>query len=88
MLQAILAIIVVVAFIGVIGLWTFFPPQGAEPQQVTAMLNTLIGLLGGSAGAVIGFYFGSSKGSSTKDDTIAALSKEPAPPTPPANPAT
>lgn len=85
--QRILALAIVGSFVGLIVLWTFRPPAG-DPAQITAMLNTLIGILAGAAGAVVGFYFGSSKSSASKDDTIASLANNqpPAPPAPPAPP--
>jgi hypothetical protein len=51
--------------------WMFHPP--ATDAAATAVLNTLVGTLGGYSGMVVTFYFGSSRTSSTKDQTIANL---------------
>ncbi len=86
--QKILAFVLVVAFIVVIFVWMFHAP--ASDAAATAVLNTLVGTLGGFAGMVVTFYFGSSRTSATKDQTIAALTNPPTngatvtPPIPPA----
>lgn len=69
--QKILALVTVVAFIAVIFVWMFFPPK--TDQAATAVLNTLVGTLGGLVTMVLTFYFGSSRSSSAKDNTIAQL---------------
>jgi hypothetical protein len=71
--QKLLAFTLTVSFIVVILLWMFHPPSG--DAGTTAVLNTLVGTLGGMAGMVVTFYFGSSKGSSNKDDTISEMVK-------------
>ncbi len=68
--QKLLAFVVVVAFIIVIYIWMFHPP--ATDAASTGVLNTLVGTLGGFAGMVVTFYFGSSRGERAKDTTIAA----------------
>ncbi len=73
--QASLAFIIVFAFIGVIILWTFFPPPG-DPAQIGGMINTLIGILAAAATAIVGFYFGSSEASRKKDETIGDIAKQ------------
>lgn len=86
--QKILAFVLVVAFIAVIFLWMFHAPS--SDAAATSVLNTLVGTLGGFAGMVVTFYFGSSRTSATKDQTIAALTNPPAngaPQTPPIPPA-
>ena len=70
--QKILALIIVLAFIGLIIFWTVIPPPG-DPAQISGMINTLIGILAGSATAVVGFYFGSSSGSKEKDTTMSNI---------------
>lgn len=70
--QKILAFVLVVAFIIVIFVWMFHPP--ATDAAATAVLNTLVGTLGGYTGMVVTFYFGSSRSSTSKDQTIANLS--------------
>ena len=89
--QKILAFVLVVAFIVVIFVWMAVPPK-ADAGAV-AVLNTLVGTLGSFAGMVVTFYFGSSRTSATKDQTIAALTTSPpgqanaAPANPPIPPA-
>lgn len=73
--QAALAFIIVFAFIGVIVLWTFFPPPG-DPAQIGGMINTLIGILAAAATAIVGFYFGSSDSSKRKDQTLSEIAKQ------------
>ena len=87
--QKLLAFVIVVAFIVVIFTWMFFAPK--SDAAATAVLNTLVGTLGGYAGMVVTWYFGSSRSSANKDQTIAALSapqpaasNEPSPAGPPA----
>ena len=70
--QKLLAFVIVVAFIVVIFTWMFFAPKA--DAAATAVLNTLVGTLGGYAGMVVTWYFGSSRASANKDATIAALS--------------
>lgn len=48
--------------------------RGLDPSIITQLIAaviTLVGTLGGQAGAVNTFYFGSSKSSSNKDETVA-----------------
>lgn len=66
--QKMLALSVVGAFIITITLWMFFPPKG-DPGSI-AVLNTLVGALGSGFGMVLTYFFGSSKSSSDKDQTI------------------
>jgi len=77
--QKILAFVVTAAFILVIFVWMFFPPKA--DSGATAVLNTLVGTLGGLATMVLQFYFGSSRNANTKDNTIAALVAPEAAPT-------
>jgi len=84
--QKILALVVTAAFILVIFVWMFFPPK--TDQGSTAVLNTLVGTLGGLTTMVLTFYFGSSRNANTKDNTIAQLvapdeTSKPLPPTTP-----
>jgi len=69
--QKILALLLVVAFISVIVLWMFHPPQ--TDAASTAVLNTLVGTLGGMTTMVVSYYFGSSRTAGTQANTIAAL---------------
>ena len=81
--QKILALVLVVAFIVVIMLWMFFPPK--TDAASTAVLNTLVGTLGGMTTMVVSYYFGSSRTAGTQANTIAALVS---PATTPAHPGT
>ena len=69
--QKLLAFVIVVAFIVVIFTWMFFAPKA--DAAATAVLNTLVGTLGGFAAMVVSFYFGNSRASANKDQTIANL---------------
>jgi hypothetical protein len=60
------------AFILVIFGWMFFPPKAADAGSL-AVLNTLTGVLGTAFVSIMTFYFGSSKGSKDKDDTISQM---------------
>jgi len=69
--QKILAVVLVASFISIIVIWMFVPPHSDAGS--TAVLNTLVGTLGGMTTMVVSFYFGSSRNANTKDNTIAAL---------------
>ena len=69
--QKLLAFCVVISFIVVVLIWMFHPPTGDAGS--IAVLNTMVGTLAGLTGAIITFYFGSSKGSKDKDDTISSI---------------
>jgi hypothetical protein len=69
--QRLLAFIIVTSFIVVIIIWLFHEPQG--DAGANAVLNMLMGSLASLAGMVATFYFGSSKGSKDKDDTISSI---------------
>jgi len=69
--QKILAVVLVGSFILIIIIWMFYPPNTNAAS--TAVLNTLVGTLGGMSTMVVSFYFGSSRNANTKDNTIAAL---------------
>ena len=84
--QKLLAFVIVVAFIVVIFTWMFFAPK--SDAAATAVLNTLVGALAGYTGTVIMFYFGNSRASANKDQTIANLANPAAPTVPPAPPPT
>ena len=67
-----LATAITTAFVLVIFGWMFFPPKAADAGSL-AVLNTLTGVLGTAFVGVVQFYFGSSKGSKDKDDTISQM---------------
>jgi FtsH-binding integral membrane protein len=67
-----LAFLVTGAFILVVFGWMFFPPKASDAGSL-AVLNTLTGVLGTSFVSIMTFYFGSSKGSKDKDDTISQM---------------
>jgi hypothetical protein len=74
-----LAITITAAFILVIFGWMFFPPKAADAGSL-AVLNTLTGVLGTAFVGVVQFFFGSSKGSKDKDDTISLMATGNPPP--------
>ena len=63
--QSLLAGFIVASFVGVIILVVFHPP----PQEQAATIFTLIGGLSTLAAGVGSYYFGSSKGSVSKDES-------------------
>lgn len=69
----VLAWVIVVGFFGLIGVLMFveIPPKQNE------VMFMLFGTLSAGFGAVIQYFFGSSKGSAEKTDRIAALAKQP-----------
>lgn len=72
-MQNILALVIVVGFIGMMLFWTVVPPP--ENPSVLGMMQILLGLLGAAATAVTSYYFGSSSGSKDKDTTIGDIAK-------------
>lgn len=75
--QQTLSFLVVVSFIVIVVIWMFKPPSG-DPGAI-AVLNTLVGALGGFAATVIGYFFGSNKAAKDKDDTIKEIAMAPTP---------
>ena len=84
-LVKLLAFVIVVAFIIVTFHLMFFAPSAAD-AAATGVLNTLVGTLGGFAAMVVSFYFGNSRASANKDQTIANLANPAAPTVPPPAP--
>jgi hypothetical protein len=78
-----LAFLVVLSFVAVVMFMIHFPPTGSEGAM--AVLNMLIGILGGGFTAVISYFFGSSSGGEKQAATIAALAKPSEKPVEPAN---
>lgn len=73
--QKLLAFVIVIATVVVIFVWMFFPPKGDAGAM--AALQILTGALVASMGQVVSFYFGNSRSSVAKDQTIATLSSTP-----------
>jgi Na+/proline symporter len=67
-IRAIIAALVIMSFVGLVTLWMLHPPTG-DTAQVT-MVNTLITMLGTAMLTIVNYLFGSSKGSTDKDETI------------------
>ena len=65
--QRILAYALVGSFVGVVVLLIFHPLPADSASS--SMINTLVGVLGTMASTVSGYYFGSSKGSTVKDNS-------------------
>lgn len=76
-LQCFLAFVIIVSFLAVVLIWIFHPPSG-DPSAM-AVLNTLVGSLAAAFGMVVSYFFGSSSGSSAKDDTINTMIGKAAP---------
>lgn len=74
--QTFITTIIVLAFVLVIFVWMFFPPQHIDQTEM-AVINILIGALVSNVNTVISFFFGSSKGSKDKDDALAKMSLTP-----------
>jgi hypothetical protein len=70
-LHPVIGLVVVVAFIAAVFVLILVPMTSGD----TGLVNTFLGLLGGMAGMVVSYYFGSSSSSRAKDDTIAAAVK-------------
>jgi len=68
----VLAFIVTLGFFGIIILLMFVSIE----DQVKTMLDIMVGYLGASVNQVFGFYYGSSKSSRMKDETISKLSNQ------------
>lgn len=68
---AFLGLVIVCAFIGLIGGLMFFPIAMEATQ--TQLVNTFMGMLAGMAVGVGQFYYGSSSSDKTKNDTISTL---------------
>jgi hypothetical protein len=72
-LHPVIGLVVVVAFIAAVFCLMLVPMKPGD--SVSGLVNTFLGLLGGMAGMVVSYYFGSSSSSRAKDDTIAAAMK-------------
>ena len=70
-LHPVIGLVVVVAFIAAVFCLMLVPMKPGE--SVSGLVNTFLGLLGGMAGMVVSYYFGSSSSSRAKDATIAAM---------------
>lgn len=68
---ALLGLVIVSAFIALIG-GLMFHPIAMEATQ-TQLLNTFLGMLATMAAGVVAFYFGSSSSDKAKNDTITTL---------------
>ena len=76
--QKLLAFIVVCSFIVFLFIWTLLPPKGVD-QSILTVVNVLLGALVAKFSSVVDYYFGSSRSSTGKDNTIAAMAAAPAP---------
>jgi membrane protein YqaA with SNARE-associated domain len=66
--QYALAAVVVVGFFAVLGALVFWPVPVENKDALNIMLGALVGAF---SGGVIGYFFGSSKGSSEKTELMA-----------------
>jgi hypothetical protein len=76
--QKFLGLIITCGFMGLLVLWTFYPPR--VEADIKTLLVGLAGVLAGHAGAVVQWYFGSSRGSAAKDQAVGALIAKSGPP--------
>jgi uncharacterized membrane protein len=72
--QFILACLIIMSCFGIMVVLIKIPPVGLDAAWVN-VICTLLGMLFGYAGACVTYYFGSSKGSSDKQETINTLSQ-------------
>lgn len=66
--RTLLAFFIATAFVGAVFFWMVRPPD-VKPEQLS-VLNMMLGALIGAFVTVIGFDFGSSAGSKSKDDAL------------------
>lgn len=71
----ILALVITIGFFGVVVVLA----TRVAPLDNREILSIVVGVLGASFGAVVQYYFGSSKSSQSKNDVIARLAGEPQP---------
>lgn len=71
-IQNFISIFIISAFIGALGYWMVHPPQDFSPTAGT-VINMLLGALVAKFTTVCDYHFGSSKSSSTKDQTISDM---------------
>lgn len=76
-IQNALSLVITAAFIAALAAWMVAPPPELNPTAMT-VINMLLGALVAKFTTIVDYHFGSSRGSQTKDETIARLS-EPAP---------
>lgn len=72
----ILALVITTGFFGIVVVLA----TRVAPLDNREILSIVVGVLGASFGAVVQYYFGSSKSSQSKNDVIARLASEPAQP--------
>lgn len=72
---------IVAGFFALLGMLIYNP----APSENSNLLNIVIGALIGAFMTVVGYYYGSSKGSADKNDLI-RKNTDPEPPTPPIKP--
>lgn len=71
-IQNALAILVTAGFFAVIGAWMYWPPS-TDNATALATLNQLTGALTIAFGGIMGYFFGSSRQSAAKDETITQM---------------
>lgn len=72
----VLGTIVIMAFTVVLCTMIFVPPREKRDEGTMSLVNILVGALTAGYSTVLGYYFGSSAGSRTKDFTIAKFNSE------------
>jgi GH24 family phage-related lysozyme (muramidase) len=72
---SVLGSIVVLGFTLIICALIYYPPDKSNKKQdYTSLINVLVGALAAGYSTVLGYYFGSSSGSRSKDQVVANLS--------------
>ncbi|MBD2054618.1 hypothetical protein H6F88_00990 [Oculatella sp. FACHB-28] len=71
-----LSTFVVFAFTLLLCTMVFYQPEEERDDNTNSLINILIGTLTAGFSTVLGYYFGSSSGSRTKDETISQLSSD------------
>ena len=74
--QYVLAWLIVAGFCGITVYLLHLVHSGAQIQDSTGAVFMLLGSVSSMAGAVVQYFFGSTKGSADKNEVIAGLAKE------------
>jgi hypothetical protein len=73
--NAVLGTVIIVGFLAAVGAVLTGEVMGLKDPNTAALIGTLIGYVSAKADQVVAYYFGSSRGSASKDETIKLLSR-------------